>query len=180
MTAHDRRSAIVVAAMAEFARTGYEGTSTDAIARRAGITQPYVVRLFGTKRALFLAAVDRAYGAVFDAFRAAAESAGDGDRMQAICDSYWQILSDRDLLAMQFQAMAASNDPEIREVVATHVGDIRAFVAAQTGAGDDVMRQFMALGMLLNAAVALDMPELIYPGGWSAVMQGDHPSPPLG
>jgi len=171
MTADERRAAIVVAAVAAFARTGYEGTSTDAIARRAGITQPYVMRLFGTKRELFVAAVDHAYGAVLDGFRQAAAAAG-GHRMDAICESYWGILANRDLLAMQFQAMAASDDPLIRDVVAAHVGAIRAFVIEQTGADEDVMREFMAMGMLMNAAVALDMPDLIGAGGWDAVMRG--------
>ena len=172
MTADQRRAAIVLAAVAEFARTGYEGTSTDAIARRAGITQPYVMRLFGTKRDLFVAAVDHAYGAVLDAFREAAESAAPGDRMDAICASYWGILADRDLLAMQFQAMAASDDSIIRAVVARHVGVIRAFVVDETGAGEQAMREFMAMGMLMNAAVALDMPDLIRAGGWDAVLSG--------
>lgn len=171
MSAADRRTAIATAALAEFARTGYAGTTTDAIARRAGITQPYVVRLFGTKREVFLAAVDLAYESVLDAFREAASSLGGASALDAICNSYWEILADRDLLAMQFQAMAASDDPRIREVVAGHIAEIRAFVMQATGAGDDIMRQFMAMGMLLNAAVALDMPDLIGPGGWGAVMR---------
>lgn len=179
MTADDRRAAIVVSALAEFARTGYDGTSTDVIARRAGITQPYVMRLFGTKRALFLAAVDLAYDSVLGVFRDAARDAAGGDMLDAICRSYWEVLADRDLLAMQFQAMAASDDPRIREVVAGHMAAIRAFVIESTGAGEDVMRQFMAMGTLLNAAVALDMPDLICPGGWDAVMGAGYRMAPV-
>ena len=52
------------------------------------------------------------------------------------------------------------------------MGAIRAFVIEQTGADEDVMREFMAMGMLMNAAVALDMPDLIGAGGWDAVMRG--------
>jgi AcrR family transcriptional regulator len=41
---------VLNAAIVEFARAGYAGTSTEAIATRAGISQPYLFRLFGTKK----------------------------------------------------------------------------------------------------------------------------------
>ena len=55
MTAEDRRELVLAAATRAFARGGYAGTSTDAVAKEAGVSQPYVVRIFGTK----LAAVPR-------------------------------------------------------------------------------------------------------------------------
>src|ERR1035437_6505748 len=57
LTAEARRDEIVAAASIEFAATGYAGTSTDSIARRAGVSQPYLFQLFGTKKELFLATV---------------------------------------------------------------------------------------------------------------------------
>jgi AcrR family transcriptional regulator len=54
-TAAERRVAVLSAAVTEFAKSGYAGTSTDAIAARAGISQPYLFRLFGTKKDLFIA-----------------------------------------------------------------------------------------------------------------------------
>src|SRR5436853_7902420 len=54
-TAGERREAILEAALTEFADRGYVGASTDSIARAAGISQPYLFRLFGTKKELFLA-----------------------------------------------------------------------------------------------------------------------------
>ena len=60
MTADERREQVLTAATRAFARTGYAGTSTDAVAREAGVSQPYVVRMFGTKLDLFLAVFDRA------------------------------------------------------------------------------------------------------------------------
>ena len=55
-TAEERRSAVLGAATHEFARKGLYGTSTDDIARAAGISQPYLFRLFGSKQGLYLAA----------------------------------------------------------------------------------------------------------------------------
>ena len=66
MTADERREQIVAAARAEFAAHGYQAATTDAIARRAGVSQPYVVRLFGTKQALFLAVADSCFQQVHD------------------------------------------------------------------------------------------------------------------
>src|SRR3989442_14090494 len=58
-TADERREEILEAARIEFAERGLHGTSTDAIARRAGVSQPYLFRLYGTKKELFSATVQR-------------------------------------------------------------------------------------------------------------------------
>ena len=55
MPAEQRRELVLGEAMAVFAAHGYAGTSTEEVARRAGISQPYLFRLFPTKKALFLA-----------------------------------------------------------------------------------------------------------------------------
>ena len=172
MTAADRRDAIVDAAIMEFARSGLEATTTDAIARRAGITQPYVIRLFGTKRDLFLAAVDRVFAEIMSVFADAAASAPPDGRLCALGEAYATILADRNLLLMQLHATAASEDAVIRERVAGHMSALRQQVADDTGATDEELQRFMAMGMLMNAAVALDLPELLGSPSWkTAVVQ---------
>ena len=42
MPAEERREGVIVAAATEFAAGGYAGTSTAAIARRVGVSQPYL------------------------------------------------------------------------------------------------------------------------------------------
>ena len=61
LTMAERRADIVDAAIVEFAKRGLEGTSTYDIARRAGISQPYLFRLFGTKKGLFKAATEQCF-----------------------------------------------------------------------------------------------------------------------
>src|SRR2546421_12654891 len=73
-SAEERRAAILDAAIAEFAAYGLHGTSTEAIARRVGISQPYIFRLFGTKKELFLAVMGRVYDRNAATFRGAAAS----------------------------------------------------------------------------------------------------------
>ena len=71
MKAAERRELILEAATAVFGARTYVGTTTDEIARAAGVSQPYVVRLFGTKEKLFIEVVERAYARVIAEFRAA-------------------------------------------------------------------------------------------------------------
>src|SRR5579864_7430823 len=75
LTAAARRDAVLDAAVVEFAAHGLHGTATEAIARRAGVSQPYVFRLFGTKKALFLATADRAFERVLRTFQDAVRDA---------------------------------------------------------------------------------------------------------
>src|SRR3954453_19511586 len=92
--ADERREEILVAARQEFARHGLHGASTDAIARRAGISQPYLFRLFGTKKELFVAGVNRCFDQTLDAFAAAADSLRGEEAMHAMGDAYHALIAD--------------------------------------------------------------------------------------
>ena len=166
LSAGERRIAIVDAAIQEFGAHGIDGATTDAIARRAGISQPYVIRLFGSKRALFEAAIDRAFGMVEAAFVDAAAGAADGERLQAMGRAYGDLLGDRALLMMHMQTFAASGDPAIQEIVRGRMAALHARVGELTGAGPDRLREFFAMGMLLNVVAALELPELLGGPDW--------------
>lgn len=167
LTTQERRASIVEAAVEEFGRRGLEGATTDAIARRAGISQPYVIRLFGTKKALFAAAVDRVFATVRDAFAAAAAAAPPEERMAAMGQAYTSLLEDRAVLRMHLQAFAAApDDDELRDLVRTRMLELHAQVGRATGADPDVLRRFFALGMLLNVVSGIDVPELLGGPDW--------------
>ena len=95
MPAAERREMVLEAAVAEFAAGGLAGTSTEGVARRAGISQPYLFRLFPTKKALFLALVERCFRRVEDTFTAAAGDLTGDEAMTAMADSYTRLLDDR-------------------------------------------------------------------------------------
>src|SRR5947208_6166530 len=105
-TAEERREALVEAASLEFARSGLHGASTDDIARRAGISQPYLFRLFRTKRELFLASVERCFRRTEQTFRDAVDGATPEQRLQSMGMAYCGLLADRPKLMMQMQAYA--------------------------------------------------------------------------
>ena len=117
-TKAERREEILDAAVAEFAAKGLHGASTDEIARLAGISQPYVFRLFGTKKELYMAVVARCFRQTLEIFQRAAEGKRGEDALAAIGLAYGELLqSDRIYLRAQMQAYAACEDPEICAVV---------------------------------------------------------------
>ena len=73
LSADERRVEVVEAAVKAFASSGLHGTSTEEIARLAGVSQPYLFRLFGTKRDLFLAALERMFARLEHEFNDAAD-----------------------------------------------------------------------------------------------------------
>src|SRR5215469_6717986 len=158
MTAAERREAVLEAAFAEFALHGMAGTSTENVARRAGISQPYLFRLFPTKKALFVALVERCYLRIEQTFIAAAGDKTGEAALEAMGDEYERLLDDRTLLLLQMQAYAACEDPDIR--AATRAGYKRLWTVVErlSGLPFDRVVQFFAMGMLMNVAAAMDLP----------------------
>ena len=159
-TAEERRQTVLEAARIEFAQHGFHGASTDAIARRAGISQPYLFRLFGTKKELFVASSRRCFDRVLAAFQEAADGKTGPEAKKAMGQAYDRLLADREMLLGQMQTYAACSDPEIRD--ATRAGFARLFryVEQTTGASTVEIRDFFAMGMLMNVAAAMDLPQI--------------------
>ena len=157
MSASERRESVLRVALTEFAAGGLDGTSTEKIATGAGISQPYLFRLFPTKKALFLATVERCFDRVTGAFEAAAEGLAGEAAMSAMADAYSDLLGDRDLLMMQMQAYAACHDNDVREAARVGFGRIWEVVERATGAPPAQIRGFLSVGMLWNVIAAMDL-----------------------
>jgi AcrR family transcriptional regulator len=158
MTADERREAVLEAGLIEFAARGLHGTSTEDVARRAGISQPYLFRLFPTKKALFLALVERCFKRVADTFAAAAADRFGEDARQAMADAYERLLDDRTLLLAQMHAYAACDDPDIRAATRAGYRELWLLVERLTGLPFQQVVEFFAMGMLMNVAAAMDLP----------------------
>jgi AcrR family transcriptional regulator len=156
-TKAQRREEILDAALGEFAEKGLHGASTDEIARLAGISQPYVFRLFGTKKELYLALVARCFRQTLELMQRAAEGKRGEEALAAIGAAYAEVLqSDRLYLRAQMQAYAACEDPEIAAVVRHGYGDLVTYVERVSGAPAEEVAQFFAGGMLLNVLASMD------------------------
>lgn len=160
LTAGERREELLSAAAIEFARRGFYGTPTTEIASRAGISHPYLFRLFSTKEDLFIECVRRAHSQICDAFRdAGAPHAADPvAALSAMGAAYEQLLDDRvDLLRLQLHGQAACQEPAIAEAVRDGFRSVLDTATEVSGADSEAVREFMASGMLLNTLGAMDV-----------------------
>jgi AcrR family transcriptional regulator len=165
--ASERRDALIEAAVHEFARGGLHGTPVDRIARRVGVAQPYVFSLFGSKRELFVAAVERGFELVAERFtRAAAEfdpanALPDTDVLTAMGNAYVELLrSNRDYLMLQLQSYAACDDELIRDRVRACYARLVAHVDQLSDADSERIDDFFRYGMWLNVAAAMGVEDL--------------------
>ena len=164
-TADQRREEILVAAFDEFAEHGLHGTSTDVIARKAGVSQPYLFRLFGTKKELYLESVRRCLRETLELFREASAGKTGEEALDAMGRAYVGLLEDRRRLRAQMQAYADCDDEEIRETVRAGYGELVAFVEQVSGLDIERIRNFFAFGMLLNVFASMDL--LQEPAPWA-------------
>jgi AcrR family transcriptional regulator len=156
-TAEERREEILEAALTEFADHGYEGASTDTIARTVGISQPYLFRLFGTKKGLYLASAERCLADTYETFREASEGLTGEEALLAIGRAYKEMITaDPRRLKAQMQAYAASDDPDVRDVVRRGFGRLVELLES-TGVAQERVAHFFAIGMLINVMSSIDL-----------------------
>ena len=159
-TKEERREEILDAALVVFAEHGLHGASTEEIAKRAGISQPYVFRLFGTKKDLYLAGVARCFRQTLELMQRAAEGERGNDALHAIGEAYGELLaSDRVYLRAQMQAYAASEDADVAAVVRNGYGDLVAYVERVSGLSVEEISRFFANGMLMNVLASMGAPD---------------------
>ena len=157
-TADERRAEILEAARAEFADRGLDGASTDTIARRAGISQPYLFRLFGTKKELFVASVEQCFTETLAMFREAAEGKRGQEALDAIGQAYLRsIAEDSQRLRGQMQAYVACDDDDICAVVRRGFGELVEFVEGIPDVPQERIVGFFAQGMLLNVIASMSL-----------------------
>ena len=161
MGAAERRESIVRAAGTVFGRTGYSGTTTDRVARAAGISQPYVVRMFGTKEALFIEVLDRAERELLTAFRSAlAEPDAPGGKALAerLGDAYVRLVADDGVHLPLMHAFLEGEDPVVGARARAGFLRIWRFLVDEAGFGEAEAVAFLGQGMLINVVLGLRLP----------------------
>jgi AcrR family transcriptional regulator len=165
LSAEERREHVLEAAVAEFGERGYHAASTAGIAKRAGISQPYIYALFSDKRELFRAVHDRVVGEIRAAFdKAARGSANPEEALEAMGRAYRPLMEDERLLRAQLQCTAAAaGDPDLRGYVGASFRGLVEHVARLSGADPASVASFIACGMYINVALGIGEPELVEP-----------------
>ena len=155
MSAEDRREQAIAEAATVFARAGYEGATTAAIAERVGVSQPYIFRLFPTKKDLFLAASERNMRDTLRLLRDAAGGKTGLDALEAMAMAYQEKLTtNREWLLMQLQTFAACYDDDIRRQTRLCLQETWDAVETLSGMPIDDRVVFFAKGMFCNVLAA--------------------------
>ncbi|MFG1790507.1 TetR/AcrR family transcriptional regulator [Nocardia sp. NPDC049149] len=170
-TSDVRRDAVVDAAIAEFAKSGYHGTPINNVAARAEISPAYVFKLFPGKVALFVAALDRCTELVERAMSAGAARAAGGSPEQILYEmggAYAELIADKKLLMLQVHARSACDIPEIAEAVRRGMGRVTMFAKERSCAADEHVQRFIAYGELCHMITTLDLDNHDSP--WAAIL----------
>jgi TetR/AcrR family transcriptional regulator len=157
MASDERRELVLKAATEVFGQRGYAGTTTDQVAAAAGVSQPYVVRIFGTKEKLFLAVLQRALDVMMVAFRRALSEEPELPIAQRMGRAYIDLLQDRGLLLSLMHGFVLGADPEIGRVARCGFLEVYKFLKAEAGLDSVEAAEFLAHGMLLNTLVGIRM-----------------------
>jgi AcrR family transcriptional regulator len=158
LTAEERRTEVLAAAVSEFARSGYAGTSTEAIASRAGISQPYLFRLFGTKKDLFLATYQLVGDRIIRTLTEASDGLEGEEVLEAMGQAYMELMQDPDLLQVQLHGFAAApSDPDIARECRRTFEVLFELVAERSHQSEERIREFFAMGMMINVISAIDL-----------------------
>lgn len=163
MKAEDRRELVLRAATRVFGERGYVGATTAEVAKAAGVSQPYVVRIFGTKEALFLAVLERALDRLLTAFRTALADetpvtpGGEDSVTHRLAIAYVDLLSDRGLLLSLMHGFILGSDTEVGACARAGFLEVYRFLRRDAGLTPEEVHGFLAEGMLLNTLVGLRM-----------------------
>jgi TetR/AcrR family transcriptional regulator len=160
MPAEQRRESILSAATEVFGERGYVGATTDAVAKAAGVSQPYVVRMFGTKEQLFLEVLQRALDKLLATFRGVIAEHGSGGKEglgALIGNAYADLLKDRGLLLSLMQAFMLGTDPVIGPAARDGFLQVYAVLRDEAAFTTEEADAFLAHGMMLNTLVAIGM-----------------------
>ncbi len=164
-TADERREAVLAVAVHEFAHKGLHGASTEAIARAAGISQPYLFRLFGTKKELYLAVTGRKMEETYEAFERASRGKSGPEALHAMGETYSDLIAERERLLLMLQCFTECDDDEIRANVRRVWRDLTELAEQRSGEPPEVISSFFAGGMLLNVLTAMRVQE--EPAPWA-------------
>jgi len=155
-TAELRRPIVAAAALSEFARGGFHGTTIADVAREARISPAYVFKLFPGKEALFVAALEACFDEVIAALSSGADAASDQSPtgiLDAMADAYADLIGDRRLLSIQVHAQSTTHIPEVGAGLREGLARVTSFAKERSNGSNADVQRFMAYGQLCHLIV---------------------------
>ncbi|SDK93681.1 transcriptional regulator, TetR family [Glycomyces sambucus] len=160
-----RRRQILEAALKEFSHKGLHGGSTVTIAKDVEISHPNLFRVFPTKRELFIAVLHEAFATVERRMLRAGEAAEERP-LETMAEAWGELMEQRELMLILLQGYAASEDPEIRDVMHRWTQETFERVEAIPKVDTDMAHDFVAAGMLYMVAASMDLPARAADDAW--------------
>jgi len=165
-SADERRALVLEAASLEFAAVGLAGATGESLSYRAEISHPYLLRLFGSKRELFLAVVEHTFDELLDAVGDAAGSSAGSLALPAAERAIVGSLEGSGGLALLLQFFAACGDDEVRLVVRRRFAELHGALG-RAGGDEAEVAQFFARLLLRGATEALRLPDVAGREAWA-------------
>lgn len=148
----ERRTYVIEAALVEFGNGGFEGASTSAIAKRAGIHQPYIYAMFESKRELFLACNEALNERLLETFRDTREPDEEpSEQLRTMSASYRELLVSESWARCHLQVLASAGNPDLRQPVREGFEQLFAAVKKLTGATRSQVAEFFAVNVMATA-----------------------------
>ncbi|MCW4456858.1 TetR/AcrR family transcriptional regulator [Microbacterium sp. MPKO10] len=170
-TAESRRPIVASAALDEFSRGGFHGTTVATVARTAKISPAYVFKLFPSKESLFVVALESCFAEIIEAIAQGADEAPEQTPeaiLYAMGGAYAELISDRRLLMLQAHAMSVADIPEIGEALRAGLEQVTSFAKSRSGGSDDQVQSFVAYGQLCHLLVAARVDE--HDTAWAQIL----------
>lgn len=133
LPAAQRKEQLLDTAVALFAEHGYAGATTADLAKAAGVTEPIIYRHFESKKALFIAVIERTSELTMGTWDRQLRNAKDpAQRLRRLIGAN-PMVSDkgRGIYRVIVQAMMEIQDPDILAAIQHHVQRIHAFVTSE-------------------------------------------------
>jgi TetR/AcrR family transcriptional regulator len=162
MKADERREQLLRSAAVCFAKEGYRGTTTAAIAAEAGVSEPIIYRHFESKLDLFVALIEKVADDVFNNWKEATANAQTPLEKLQILLYRNPATSDpwtRSVYQVLFHASREVSDPRIQQAIRDHyeryvqaLGSVMAEAQAAGQIRDDVPAEWLTW-QIIHAAV---------------------------
>ena len=151
------------AASLVFGERGFAGATTDAVAQAAGVSQAYVVRTFGSKKALFAEVAQRALDRTEAAFRSAA---AEDEASQASLDdrlglAYVHLMHQPGVLHTISHLFSLGHDPHFGPMARDGFLSIYRLLRFEIGLSAQRTETLLARGMLINTLLSLRLPDVV-------------------
>ncbi|MDD1386798.1 TetR/AcrR family transcriptional regulator [Curtobacterium poinsettiae] len=151
-----RNHEFLTASMRAFAARGYFGTTTAQVAEQMGVSQPYVIQAYGSKRDLFIRTHAQAGEMVVDTFRSASTGRFEPQRLGAAYRDL--VLSEPAAVLVYAHGFSAARaEPEIGREARRLFGEVYRTLR-DIGGSDQEVSAFIGRGMLINNLILMEAP----------------------